>query len=137
MKPLHSLAKRDLLAAKKFDPEDVRAYADDFLAQERYGDAFEFYRKLDDAPAIRKLKDAVIKAADTEVLWRIEHADREAVAREDWLACGRSALAADKFRCAAFAFRHAGYDEQLAEAESHFKPPEEQAETESPSDEPS
>jgi hypothetical protein len=42
MKPLNSLNKRDLVAAKKFDPDDVRAYAEQFFSEDRFGDAFEF-----------------------------------------------------------------------------------------------
>ena len=123
MKPLDSIAKRDLLAAQKFDPKAVRAYGDDFYTQERYGDAFEFYRKLGDAEAVGKVKDAVVAAGDPEVLWRIENTfRRDLVTRQDWAACGENAMKIEKFRSAAFAFQRIGDAERLAAAEKEFKP---------------
>jgi hypothetical protein len=122
MKPLNSLAKRDLVAAKKFNPDDVRAYADQFFAEERFGDAFEFYRKLDDEEGILKIKKAAIEQGDPELLWRVEHYDPARVAREDWLRCGEQAMSLGKCRSAAFVFRRIGETERLAEAEKQFKP---------------
>jgi hypothetical protein len=123
MKPLDSLSKRDLVAAKKFDAEEVRQYAREFLEQERFGDAFEFFRKLEDGEGIAAVKSAVIRVGDPEVLWRIEHFDRGLVSREDWIACGRSAMHIKKFRSAAYAFSRAGDEAGVAEAEKAFNPP--------------
>jgi len=122
MKPLNSLAKRDLVAAKKFDPDDVREYAEQFFAEERFGDAFEFYRKLGDEEGILKIKKAAIELGDPELLWRVEHYDPVRVAREDWLRCGEQAMRLGKHRSAAFIFRRIGEAERLAEAEKEFKP---------------
>lgn len=126
MKPLTSIEKRDLLAAQKFDPETVRAYADDFFAQARYGDAFAFYSKLDDAEAIRRVKDMAVEGADPEILWRIEHRDRNAVSREDWTLCGENAMRLGKFRSAAYVFERTGDEERLAAAQREFTPPREE-----------
>ena len=92
MKPLNSLTKRDLLAARKFDPDDVRAYAEQFFSEERFGDAFEFYRKLDDEEGILKIKKAAMELGDPELLWRVEHHNPARVTREDWLRCGEQAM---------------------------------------------
>ena len=121
MKPLNSLGKRDLLAAKKFNPDDVRAYAEDFFAQERYGDAFEFYRKLGDEEGILKVKKATIELGDPEILWRVEHDNPSRVAREDWLRCAEQAMSLGKWRAAAYVFRRIGETARLADAEKEFK----------------
>lgn len=125
MKPLTSIEKRDLLAARKFDAEVIRAYADEFFARERYGDAFEFYNKLGDAEAVGKLKTVAVERGDPELLWRIEHLDRESVSREDWTRCGENAMRLGKFRSAAYVFERTCDEERLAAVESKFKAPSE------------
>ena len=122
MKPLNSLTKRDLLAAKKFAPDDVRAYADQFFSEDRFGDAFEFYRKLDDEEGILKVKKVAIELGDPELLWRIEHHNPARVAREDWLRCGEQAMSLGMYHSAAYVFRRIGEAGRLAEAEKAFKP---------------
>ena len=122
MKPLNSLAKRDLLAAKKFDPDEIRAYAEQYFSEDRFGDAFEFYRKLDDEDGILKVKKVAIELGDAEILWRIEHHNPARVAREDWLRCGEQAMILGKHRSAAYVFRRVGETQRLAEAEKEFKP---------------
>jgi hypothetical protein len=122
MKPLNSLTKRDLLAAKKFDPDDVRAYAEQFFSEDRFGDAFELYRKLGDEDGILKIKKEALELADPELLWRIEHHNPACVAREDWLRCGEQAMSLGKYRSAAYVFRRIGETERLAAAEKEFKP---------------
>jgi len=122
MKPLNSLTKRDLLAAKKFDPDDLRAHAEQFFSEDRFGDAFEFYRKLDDEDAILKIKKAAIELGDPELLWRIEHHNSARVAREDWLRCGERAMSLGMYRSAAYVFQRIGETGRLAEAEKEFKP---------------
>jgi hypothetical protein len=123
MKPLNSLTKRDLVAARKFDPAAVRAYADQFFSEERYGDAFEFYRKLGDENGILNVKRAAIELGDPELLWRIEHHDASRVTREDWTRCGARAVELGKHRSAAYIFRRIGDAERLAAAEKEFMPP--------------
>jgi hypothetical protein len=122
MKPLNSLTKRDLVAAKKFDPEAVREYAEQFFSEERFGDAFEFYRKLDDEEGILRIKKTAIELGDPELLWRVEHYNPARVAREDWLRCGEQAMSLGKYRSAAYVFRRIGETGRLAEAEKEFKP---------------
>ena len=130
MKPLDSIAKRDLLAAEKFDPEAVKAYADTFLSEERHGDALAFYIKIEDVADIQKVKEAAIRLGNPDILWQV-HNNREAVSQKDWLACGKNAMRLEKFRSAAFVFERIGEAELLAEAEKEFRPP---SETESESD---
>jgi len=122
MKPLDSLTKRDLLAAKKFDPDDLRAHAEQYFSEDRFGDAFEFYRKLDDEDGILKIKKVALDLGDPELLWRIEHYNPALVAREDWLRCGEQAMSLGKHRSAAYVFRRIGEAGRLAEAEKEFKP---------------
>jgi len=122
MKPLDSLAKRDLLAAKKFDADTVRQYAEDFFAQERFGDAVEFYWKIHDREGLSKVKEAVIRQGDVEVLWRIEHRDPAMVSRSEWIACGQSAMEMKKYRAAVYAFQRAGDEERLAAARNAISP---------------
>ena len=122
MKPLNSLTKRDLLAAKKFNPDDLRAYAEQFFSEERFGEAFEFYRKLGDEEGILKVKKVAIELGDPEILWRVEHDNPARVAREDWLRCGNQAMSLGKWHSAAYVFRRIGEAERLAEAEKEFKP---------------
>jgi len=127
MKPLDSLAKRDLLAAEKFDPEEIRERADAFFADKRYSDALDFYQKLSDKNGVRRIKEAAIVLGNTDLLWRIEHRDEESVTKADWTACGEGAMRLEKFRAAAYAFERAGNAERLAAAEREFKPQEEEA----------
>ena len=122
MKPLNSLAKRDLLAAKKFNAEDVRMHAEDYFAQERYGDAFEFYRKLGDEEGILKVRNAAIELGDPEILWRVERDHPSRVTREDWLRCGEQAMSLGKWRAAAYVFRRIGEAGRLTDAEKEFMP---------------
>ena len=123
MKSINSLTKRDLLAARKFDPKVVRAHAERFFSEERYGDAFEFYRKLGDENGILNVKKAAIDLGDPELLWRIEHDDTSHVTREDWARCGARAMELGKYRSAAYVFQRIGDAERLAAAEKEFKPP--------------
>ena len=83
MKPLDSIAKRDLLAAEKFDPETVKAYAEAFCTEERYGDALGFYIKIDDSIGIQRVKEAAIRLGNPDILWQVTHNDRNAVSRKD------------------------------------------------------
>ena len=131
MKPLDSIAKRDLLAAEKFDPEAVKAYADAFFSEERYGDALAFYIKIDSSIDIQRVKEAAIRLGNPDILWQVSHSNREAVSRKDWLACGKNAMRLEKFHSAAYVFERIGEGELLAEAEKEFKPP---SETEPESD---
>jgi len=122
MKHLNSLTKRDLLAARKFDPAAVRAHAERFFSEERYGDAFEFYRKLGDENGILEVKKAAIDLGDPELLWRVEHDNASRVTREDWARCGARAMELGKHRSAAYIFRRIGDAERLAAAEKEFTP---------------
>lgn len=117
MRPLDSLAKRDLLAAKKFDPQQLRAYAEEFFSQERYGDAFEFFRKLQDREGMLRVKQAAMELGDHELLWRIAHAEAALVTRDDWLRCGEKAMARGKFRSALYVFERLGDAERVAAAQ--------------------
>ena len=121
MKPLDSLAKRDLLASQKFDPDLVKGYADDFLSQKRYGDALAFYIKIRDEAGIRKVKEAAVRLGNPDLLWQVEHEDRDAVTRKDWVACGDHAMRLGKFRSAAYVFERISDEEKLAVAEQEFK----------------
>jgi len=123
MKPLDCIEKRDLLAAEKFDPDKVRAYADAYLQEGRHGDAFQFYRKLGDVDGVKTVKDACIREGEPDVLWQVEKAFPDLMTRDDWIACGESAMSLGKFRCAAYAFERAGDAERLARAEAAFKLP--------------
>ena len=123
MKPLDSITKRDLLAARKYDPATVRVHADRLFAEERYGDAFEFYRKLGDENGILNIKKAAMELGDPELLWRIEHDNASRLTREDWARCGARAMELGKYRSAAYIFRRIGDAERLAAAEKEFKPP--------------
>lgn len=128
MKPLNCLAKRDLLAAAKFDADEVREYGREYMEQERYGEAFEFFRKIDDRENISAVKSAVIRIGDSEVLWRIAHRFPELVSQSDWKSCAGYAMSMEKHRSAAFAFAKAGDEAGKAEAEKHFNQPSSPAE---------
>jgi len=125
MSHLNSIAKRDLLAATRFSPETIRNHADEFFAEGRFGDAFEFFRKIDDRPGVQRVKQAVVELGDPEVLWRIEKAYPKEISKDDWARCGRNAMQAGKFHSAAYVFQRIGDAEGLAQAEKQFKPAEE------------
>lgn len=123
MKTLNALTKRDMLASKKFDAEELRAYGEEYFAEERYGDAFEFYRKAGDRDGVQRVKEAIIALCDVELLWRIEHTMPDVVSKEDWSRCGEKGMELGKFRNAAYAFRHIGDAEREAAAEKEFPKP--------------
>lgn len=125
MKPLDSLAKRDLLAADKFDPETILGYADEFLANGHNGDAFAFFRKLNDEKGVHRVMEAAIADSETDILWLIERYYPEIMTREQWARCGENAMRQEKFRCAAYVFERIRDTARLAEAEKKFKPVEE------------
>ena len=112
-----------LLTAEKFDPDEVREYADAFFADALYGDALEFYRKLGNADGIAKVKAAGIESGNPELLWRIEHYFRDDVTKADWTACGDNAARQGKARNAAYAFFKSGDEEKRQAAEREFQPP--------------
>jgi hypothetical protein len=122
MKRLDSLTKRDLLAARKFDAAAVRAYAEQLFSEDRYGDAFEFYRKLGDENGILNVKKAAMDLGNPELLWRIEHDNASRVTRDDWARCGVRAMELGKYRSAAYIFRRIGDAERLAAAEKEYIP---------------
>jgi len=131
MKPLNCLKKRDLLAAKKFDPEVVREYAEEFFGEGLYSDALAFFRKIEDRKGLDRVKRAAVESGDPEILWRVEHDDRAMIEKSDWASCGEAAMRLEKFRNAAFAFRKAGDEARQAKAEAEFmpKPPEPEGES--------
>ncbi len=116
MKQLNSLEKRDLLASRKFDPATILAYAEEYFAHERFGEAFEFYRKIADANGVLKVKREAIRVGDPETLWRIQQYDGAQVAEGDWIACGDNAMQAGKYRSAAYCFERVKQEAKLAEA---------------------
>ena len=126
MKPLNCLEKRDLLAAKKYDPELVREYAEEFFGGRLYGNAFAFFRKIEDRKGLERVKRAAVEEGNPEILWRLEHDDRSMIEKSDWQACGEAAMRLEKFRNAAFAFRKSGDDARRAKAEAEFMPPPEE-----------
>ena len=126
MKPLDCLEKRDLLAAKKFDPDIVREYAEEFFNEGLYGDAFAFFRKIEDRKGLERVKRAAVEEGNPEILWRLEHDDRSMIENSDWQACGEAAMRQERFRNAAFAFRKSGDAERQAKAEAEFMPPPEE-----------
>lgn len=121
MKPLTSLEKRDLLAARKFNAGEVRAYGDEFFKLERYGEAFEFYRKVNDRDCVRKIKDVAIQIGDPEVLWRIQQYDGSLVSNDDWTACGDNAMKLGKYRSAEYCYQKTGNETKRAEALNAIK----------------
>ena len=126
MKPLTVLAKRDLLAAEKFDSDEVLEYANDFFEQELYGDALEFYRKLGDNKGVERVMHKAVETGDAEILWRIARYNKALITLSHWEQCGDQAMRNQKYRDAAFAFKRAGKDEKRARAEREFLPPPEE-----------
>ncbi len=133
MKPLDPIAKRDLLAAERYDANRVQEYAEDFLSERRLGDALEFFRKLEDEAGVRRVLDAAIEDGDPDILWRVRRHFPHIIKREDWLTAGDNAMELGRFRCAAYIFQQAGDADRRAVAEAKFKPTEPDAsEPESP-----
>ncbi len=123
MKTLDSLRKRDLLASAKFDAAQVRAYAEDYFAQERFGEAFAFFRKAGEKEGVRRCKARAIELGDPELLWQIEHADRSEVTREDWLACGEKAEGMGKLRNALYVYERLGETARAEALRAQINPP--------------
>ena len=121
MDTLDSIAKRDLLASPKANPKELREHAEEFMRQERFGDAFEFFRKIGDTKGITRVKDAAVKIADVELLWRIEARAPGIVGKDDWRSCASYAQDAGKLRSAAFAYRRIGDDARAEAAEGKSK----------------
>jgi len=124
MKPLDCIAKRDLLAAAKFDADTVRACAEDYLQSGRLGEAFEFFRKIADRSGVTRVRDAGVGEGEPEVLWRIEKSFPDLMPREEWLRCAEAALAMEKPRCAAYVYEHLHDAERLAAVQMTLTPAE-------------
>jgi tetratricopeptide (TPR) repeat protein len=118
MKPLDCLKKRDMLASPKFDPDTLREYAESYFAEERYGEAFAFFRKAADTAGVDRVKAKAIELGDPELLWRIQNADREGVARGEWLVCGESAEKMGKLRSALYCFQRIGETDRATAVEA-------------------
>lgn len=132
MKPLDVLAKRDLLAEKNFNRDEVQQYADEFFEQELFGDALELYRKLADRQGLEHVKRKALETGEAELLWRISHYNKELMTSADWEHCGNQAMKNEKYRDAAFAFKRANNDEKRARAEMQFMPAAEEDVSEEP-----
>ena len=89
--PLNALTKRDLLAAQKFDPDEVRQAAEAFFEDKLYSDALEFYAKLQDAAGLDRIKRVAIEMGNPELMWRLANYARDRVTKQDWSACGCTA----------------------------------------------
>jgi hypothetical protein len=98
--PTHYLKKRDTLHSEKSAPATLSKIGREFLLQERYSDALDFFEKARDTENIKEIKRIALERGDTFLLARLERFDRTLVSRADWDAAaerardkGRSSMA--------------------------------------------
>jgi hypothetical protein len=82
--PTHYLKKRDTLHSEKSTPAMLSKIGREFLLQERYSDALDFFEKARDTENIKEIKRIALERGDTFLLARLERFDRTLVSRADW-----------------------------------------------------
>jgi hypothetical protein len=100
--PTNYLKKRDMLHADKADAAALARTGREFLAQERFSDALDFFEKAKDHAAIAEIKKVALDRGDTFLLARF---DRELVTASDWEVAGRKAGEDGRPSMAAYAAR--------------------------------
>lgn len=103
--PTHYLAKRDLLYHPRSSPAALSAVGREFLSQEAFSDALDFFERAQDRDGIAHIKRLALERGDTFLLARLERFDRLSVAEADWKEAARVARAQGMESMAAFAER--------------------------------
>ena len=82
--PTHYLKKRDLLHGARTPPATLTSVGREFLEQECYSDALDFFEKARDEEGLAEIKRTALKKGDSFLLARLERFDRTRVGPEDW-----------------------------------------------------
>jgi len=117
----NSFEKRKLLFDKKIPGEELTATGELFLEKGRPYEAAEFFRKASFREGLDRLRALAAEEGDSCLF---ELARKGAPDRDDpaaWKALGRRALELKKFSHAIRAFRKAGEEDLLREAEEAMK----------------
>jgi hypothetical protein len=98
------LKKRRLLNERELKPELCREYGEKFLAQGRWEDALEFFRKGDDPQGLEKIKKHCLETGDAYLLGRLGAGQDP----QTWRELAEQALNLGKLRFARRAYELAG-----------------------------
>ncbi|MDA1142963.1 MAG: hypothetical protein O3B01_30750 [Planctomycetota bacterium] len=107
-----SVKKRDILYGENTDPAELSDLGRQYLADERFWEAVEFFYRAKDNAGIAEVKNAGIEMADSYLLQRLEKLETGDVTEADWLSLAENALAAEKFRDAIEGFERGGQAER-------------------------
>ncbi|MDP6116494.1 MAG: hypothetical protein QGF00_11700 [Planctomycetota bacterium] len=125
-----SVKKRDILYGDSTDPEELSELGGQYLAEERFWEAVEFYDAAKDDTGIAKVKNAGIEMADSYLLRRLEKMEIGNVTESDWLSLAENALTAEKIRDAIEGFERGGQSERAEDLWSSLNKIEEVSENE-------
>jgi hypothetical protein len=103
--PTNYIKKRDLLHSEKTSADTHLRIGREFLAQERYSDALDFFEKSKDIEAIKQIKKIALDHGDTFLLARLDRFDRNLLTREDWDQAARKAESLGRASMANFVAR--------------------------------
>ncbi|GMV79716.1 MAG: hypothetical protein AMXMBFR7_09000 [Planctomycetota bacterium] len=82
--PTHYLKKRDALWNPRASKTELSAHARDFLRQERYSDALDFFQHAQDEQGLAEIKAYALQTGDTFLLGRLYRFDKALVTEADW-----------------------------------------------------
>jgi hypothetical protein len=77
-------SKQNLLYSEKVTDETRNACADQFIEEERFGEALEFIEITKDRARLDKVLSEAIARADTFLMARVERIRKEAIPAETW-----------------------------------------------------
>ncbi|MCZ7647684.1 MAG: hypothetical protein M5U26_20915 [Planctomycetota bacterium] len=122
--PQHYLRKRDLLWDPRSSPQTLSGVAREFMAQERYSDALDFYQHAKDEQGIAEIKRIALEQGDSFLLSRLSRFDRTLVTEDDWKRVESAAMKRNSPSMAAFAHKqYAQPEEEVAKKEDRGEKP--------------
>lgn len=103
--PTNYIKKRDLLHSQSSSPGVLSRTGKDFLAQERYSDALDFFEKANDNDGIAEIKKIALASGDTFLLARLDRFNAKWVTLDDWQAAASKAESSGRSSMARFVAR--------------------------------
>jgi len=125
-----SVKKRDILYGDDTDPAELSDLGRQYLAEERFWEAVEFFDRAKDDTGIADVKTAGIELADSYLLRRLEKMEIGDVTEADWLSLAENGLAAEKVRDAIEGFERGGQTDRAEDLRATLIQTEEVSQTE-------
>jgi len=114
--------KRALLFSEGTTDAQRNAMADRFVAEERYGEAFEFLEQSKDEERLSRIEARARELGDSFLLLSVERIRKRPVAEESWRETAKTALRLGKYLDAYRAHLHLSEEERAEEIRSEHMP---------------